>query len=86
MVSIHPDTVRQWVAYSPEGIAIAGLAAHDYIDNHSVHLVAFTNQKYYDTQAGTAVMGEWFRDSKEKGFKYLTVDHIRNRTGPNDQK
>lgn len=86
MVAIHSDRVRQWVAYTPEGLPIAGLAAHDYIDNHSVHLVAFTNQKYYDTQAGTAVMGEWFRDSKEKGFRYLTVDHIRNRTGPRDQR
>lgn len=86
MVAINSSAVRQWVAYSTDGVAIAGLAAHDYIDNHSVHLVAFTNQKYYDTQAGTAVMGEWFRDSKEKGMKYLTVDHIRNRTGPSDQK
>jgi hypothetical protein len=66
MVSIHPDMVRQWVAYNDEGVALAGLAAHDYLGSHSVHLVAFTNQKFYDTQAGTGVMGEWFRDSKEK--------------------
>ena len=56
MVAIHADKVRQWVAYSPEGIPVAGLAAHDYLGTHSVHLVAFTNQKYYDTQAGTGVM------------------------------
>ncbi len=86
MVSIDASKVRQWVAYSPDGVPLAGLAAHDYIDTHSVHLVAFTNQKYYDTQAGTGVMAEWFRDSKEKWLRYLTIDHIRNKTGPNDQK
>lgn len=86
MVSLDASKVRQWVAYSADGVALAGLATHDYIDTHSVHLVAFTNQKYYDTQAGTGVMAEWFRDSKEKGLRYLTIDHIRNKTGPNDQK
>jgi hypothetical protein len=82
MVSLDADKVRQWMAYTPEGLPIAGLASHDYLGNHSVHLVAFTNQKYYQTQAGTAVMGEWFRDSKEKDITYLSVDHIRNKTGP----
>jgi hypothetical protein len=86
MVAIDATKVRQWIAYTPLGMPAAGLAVHDYLDTHSVHLVAFTDQKYYDTQAGTGVMWAWFRDSHEKSIKYLSVDHIRNRTGPWDQK
>lgn len=56
MVALGEKNIRQWIAYTDEGIPAAGLAVHDYLGTHSVHLVAFTNQKYYDTQAGTGVM------------------------------
>lgn len=86
MSSIDPTSIRQWVVYDTEGEAIAGLAVHDYLGDHSVHLVAFTDPRYYEYQAGTGLMHEWFRDSYEKKKKYLTMDHLRNQNGPKDQK
>ncbi len=47
--SFAPDQVRQWLVYS-EGRAVAGLACLDYIDNHSVHFVAFTGTAAYPIQ------------------------------------
>lgn len=44
-----PDQVRQWLVYQ-DGKAVAGLACIDYIGNHSVHFVAFTNTAAYPIQ------------------------------------
>ena len=66
MVKIDATKIRQWIAYTPDGKAIAGLGVHDFSRNHSVHLVAFTDVKYYDLQAGTGLIDEWFRESYEK--------------------
>jgi hypothetical protein len=78
MVAIHGDKVRQWLAYDSTGRQIGGLAVHDYLGDHSVHLVAFTDQQAYDLQPGTGLMAEWYRDSSKKNFRYLTIDHLRN--------
>jgi hypothetical protein len=86
MVSLDASKVRQWLAYDPSGKVIGGLAVHDFLEDHSVHLVAFTDTKSYDLQAGTGLMDAWFADSYEKGMKYLSVDHLRNKNGPRDQK
>ena len=83
--SFDPDKVRQWLVYS-EWRAVAGLACLDYIDNHSVHFVAFTDTAAYPIQWGTALIDEWFRSSVEKGIKYITFDQLRNPHGPSDQR
>ncbi len=85
LVAIDPTSVRQWLVYV-DGKAEAGLAVHDYVGNHSVHLVAFTWKKAYDIQGWTWLIDEWFRESQEKGMKYLTFDQLRNPHGPKDQK
>lgn len=86
MTSLDAKSVRQWIAYNPAGIPIGGLAVHDYLDTHSVHMVAFTDPRYYEFQAGTGLMYEWFDDSYKTGKKYLSLDHLRNTNGPKDQK
>lgn len=83
--AINPSAIRQWLVYR-DGVAVAGLAVLDYLDNHSVHLVAFTGKEAYDIQWGTGLIDEWFRDSQEKGMKYLTFDQLRNPHGPKEQK
>jgi hypothetical protein len=47
--SFAPDKVRQWLVYH-DGKPVAGLACIDYIDNHSVHFVAFTSRDAYPIQ------------------------------------
>lgn len=86
MVSLDASKIRQWLAYDPLGKVIWGLAVHDFLGDHSVHLVAFTEQKSYDLQAGTGLMDLWFSDSYEKWYKYLSFDHLRNKNGPRDQR
>lgn len=49
MVAIDPSKVRQWLVYVDD-VPAAGLAVHDYIGNHSVHLVAFTGKEAYPSQ------------------------------------
>lgn len=86
MVGIDASRVRQWIAYDPSGKVMGGLAVHDFVDNHSVHLVAFTDQRSYHLQPGTGLIDEWFRESYERGHKYLSFDQLRNKNGPRDQK
>ena len=86
MISIDSTKVRQWLAYDPNGKVISGLAVHDFLSNHSVHLVAFSDQKSYEFQAGTGLIDIWFADSSLRGYKYLSFDHLRNQSGPRDQK
>lgn len=86
MVSLDASKVRQWLAYDTTGHVVGGLAVHDFLTDHSVHLVAFTEQKSYDLQAGTGLMDIWFADSYERGFVYLSFDHLRNKNGPRDQR
>jgi hypothetical protein len=86
MVAIDPSALRQWIAYDRDGKNIGWLAVHDYLGTHSVHLVAFTDQRAYDLQPGTGLMAEWYRDSYEKDIRYLTIDHLRNTGWPRDQR
>lgn len=85
LTAIDSSKVRQWMVYDLSGKPISGLAVHDFAD-HSVHLVAFTDRSAYDCQAWTGLIDIWFSDSLEKGFKYLSFDHLRNRNGPKDQE
>lgn len=85
ITGIDPSAIRQWLVYLNDE-PIAGLAVLDYLDNHSVHLVAFTDKRAYDIQGWTGLIDAWFRDSKAKGMKYLTFDQLRNPHGPSDQK
>lgn len=80
-----PSKVRQWCVYH-DWKAVAWLACLDYLDNHSVHFVAFTGKDAYDIQGGTALIDTWFRESLEKWIKYITFDQLRNKWGPSDQK
>lgn len=83
--SFDPSKVRQWVVYHGWK-AVAGLACIDYIDNHSVHFVAFTGKDSYAIQWGTALIDTWFKESLEMGIKYITFDQLRNPHGPRDQR
>lgn len=85
MVAINPSKIRQWLVYI-DNEPVAGLAVHDYIENHSVHLIAFTGKKAYPIQWGTALIDTWFRDSLGKWFKYLSFDQLRQKWWPSDQK
>lgn len=85
ITAANPKSIRQWLVYIDDE-PVAGLAVHDYIKNHSVHLIAFTGKKAYPTQGGTALIDEWFRDSLEKWMKYLTFDQLRQKGWPSEQK
>lgn len=85
MVAIDHSKIRQWLVYVDDE-PVAGLAVHDYIENHSVHLVAFTGKKAYPSQWGTALIDTWFRDSLSKGIKYLSFDQLRQKGGPSEQR
>lgn len=80
-----PEKVRQWLVYY-NNKAVAWLACLDYINNHSVHFVAFTGKEAYDIQWWTALIDTWFWDSVQKGIKYITFDQLRNPHGPKDQR
>lgn len=80
-----PTKIRQWLVYH-EWEAVAGLACLDYLGDHSAHFVAFTGKKAYPIQWGTALIDTWFRESQDKGIKYITFDQLRNKWGPSDQK
>ena len=86
MVKIDASKIRQWLAYAPDGQIVWGLSVHDFCENHSVHLTAFTDVRYYDLQAGTGLIERWFHDSYEKWYTYLSFDQLRNKNGPSDQK
>ncbi len=86
MVGIDATKIRQWLIYDPIGKVISWLAVHDFCENHSVHLVAFTDQKGYHYQPGTGLIDRWFSESYERGYKYLSFDQLRNKNGPKDQK
>lgn len=81
-----PEQVRQWLAYSPDGTPVAGLACLDYLGNHTVHFVAFTSREAYPIQAGTGLIDTWFQESLDRGIEYLTFDQLRNPHGPKDQR
>lgn len=86
ITKINPKTIRSYVAYY-EGKIVAGLAVHDYNDGKSsVHLVAYTNRKFYHTQAGTWLIDRWYEDSVKMGIKYIDFDRLREKHGPRDQK
>lgn len=84
--SFGPDKVRQWLVYNTDWKAVAGLACIDYLKNHSVHFVAFTDKESYPIQWGTALIDTWFQESLEKWIKYITFDQLRNPHWPKDQK
>jgi hypothetical protein len=86
ITTINPKNIRSYVAYY-EWKIVAGLAVHDYNDGKSsVHLVAYTNRKYYHTQAGTGLIDRWYADSVKMGIKYIDFDRLREKYGPGDQK
>ena len=83
--AFDPEKVRQWIVYY-NNRAVAWLACLDYINNHSVHFVAFTGKESYHIQWWTGLIDAWFRDSVKKGIKYITFDQLRNPHGPRDQR
>lgn len=86
ITQINPLNIRNYVAYY-DGKIVAGLAVHDYNDGKSsVHLVAYTNRKYYHTQAWTGLIDRWYEDSLKMGVKFIDYDRLREKFGPADQK
>lgn len=85
MMAIDPSSIRSWVCYY-NWKPVAWLAVHDYCENSSVHLVAFTGKEAYPIQGWTGLIHEWFQDSLEKGMKYINFDQLRQKYGPADQK
>lgn len=86
ITKINPQNTRSYVAYY-DGKIIAWLAVHDYNDEKSsVHLVAYTNRKYYNTQAGTWLIDRWYEDSYKMWVKYIDFDRLREKMWPPDQK
>lgn len=84
--AINPKSVRQWIAYNEEWKAISGLAVHDYLGNHSVHLVAFSTPESHASQAGTGLIDHWFQNSLTKWIKYINFDHICSEHDSKSQK
>ena len=85
MAWIDPTSVRSLLCYV-NGSVVAWLAVHDYCNNSSVHLVAFTGKEWYPIQAWTGLIDYWFLDSWKKQIRYMNFDQLRNKYGPSDQK
>jgi hypothetical protein len=77
MTDIDASSVRSYVCYH-NNTPIAWLAVHDYDQNSSVHLVAFTGKESKPFQAGTGLMDRWFSDSLSLGINYINFDHLRD--------
>ena len=86
LTAIDPESVRQWLVYSTDSKPIAGLAVHDFLENQSVHMVAFTTKEAYPYQAGTGLIDAWFEDSWKRGITHISFDQLRQKYGPRDQK
>ena len=84
LTEVDETSVRAYVAYYKE-TPIAWLAVHDY-NKSSVHMVAFTNKKYYKLQTGTGLIDRWFQDSYTLWIKYIDFDRIREQMWPKDQQ
>lgn len=84
MMSIDPTAIRSYVVYY-KGHPISGLAVHDY-HKSSVHMVAFTNRKFYKLQPGTWLIDRWFLDSLSKWISYIDFDRVREKMWPKDQQ
>ena len=84
MSAIDKKSVRSYIAYYKD-IPIAGLAVHDY-HKSSVHMVAFTNRKYYKFQSGTWLIDRWFSDSLKLSIQYIDFDRVREKLWPKDQQ
>lgn len=85
MAAIAPESVKSYVVRHG-GKIVAGLAVLDYAGNSSVHLVAFTNPESKAIQAGTGLIGHWFRECFSKGVKYVNFDHLRDASMTHDQQ
>lgn len=85
MTDIGKGSIRSYVCYHGDS-PIAGLAVHDYSDNASVHLVAFTGKEAKPFQAGTGLVDRWFSDSTDKGIEYINFDHLRDSSMTKDQQ
>lgn len=85
MTDIDASSIRSYVCYQHDK-PIAGLAVHDYGNNSSVHLVAFTGKEAKPSQAGTGLMDRWFADSVPMGIKYMNFDHFRDSSMTGDQQ
>jgi hypothetical protein len=86
ITKVNPKLIRSYVAYY-DGKIVAGLAVHDYNDGKSsVHLVAYTNRRYYNTQAWTGLIDRWYEDSYKMGIKFIDFDRLREDKMAFDQK
>jgi Acetyltransferase (GNAT) domain len=72
----HPEVLRSWVV-EHKGEIVAWLAVCDYEEHSSVHMVSYLSDAGRDIQAGTGLIAEWFRESAEKGMKYINFDHLQ---------
>lgn len=84
MTDIEPKNIRSYIAVSKDNI-LWWLAVHDY-HSSSVHMVAFTNKKYYKLQPGTWLIDTWFSDSLKNWIKYIDFDRTIEPLWPRDQK
>lgn len=79
----HGDLMRYWLAVTPEGKAIAGLAVLDIPETKTaVHVIAFYTKDAKHSDANYGLIDHWFRDAIRKGWRYLDFDVFRGPTDP----
>ncbi len=72
----HPGLTRLFAARrKSDGKMIAGLAVLDIPETKtSVHMTSFIHPDGRKTPAGTGLIEEWFRDSQQRGMRFLEFD------------
>ena len=72
----HPGLTRLFAARrKSDGRLIAGLAVLDIPETRtSVHMTSFLHPDGRKTPAGTGLIEEWFRDSQQRGIRFLDFD------------
>lgn len=74
----HPEALRNFLCFH-NGICIGWLAVLDYNPTQSMHFIAFLGEEGKKLHAGTGLIDYWFKDSLERGFKYIDFDHLKDK-------
>lgn len=83
----HTDLMHYWLAVTPEGKAIAGLAVLDIPETKTaLHVIAFHTKDSKHSSANYGLIDYWFHDAIQKGWKYLDFDVFQGPTDPRSWK
>ena len=76
--------MKYWLAITPQGAAIAGLAVLDIPEaKMAVHIIAFYTKAARHSPVNYGLIDHWFQDAIKKGWTYVDFDVFR---GPHEPR